>query len=266
MKNIFVLFCIFILSGCVASLPVQRSLSSTSWGYKYVSDPEPVRAGEKSQRFEVRKGDCGEGDGWSDCKTDRERSEVSVNTSIYPKTEMWFSWSIFIPHDFKSSNTVMTTVGQIHQRGVVAGLTSTAGGFPSFPPLLQFDIRENCFGATYHRLFKGISTLSDYGDYECMTKLDNVRGKWTDVVVHFNSNTENGILEIFLNGERKRSIKNAVIVVPDNFYLKYGIYRAFVSNQPQGMPTQIVYFDEVRMGKTRMDVDTQLNPALKPVD
>jgi len=267
MKNLLTLFCIFILSGCVASLPVQRSLSTTSWGYQNVSSPEPVRAGQKSQRFEVRKGDCGESDGWSDCKNDRERSEVKVKNLIYPKTDMWFSWSLFIPQDYKSANSVKTTVGQIHQSGVVrVGESSTAGGFPSFPPLLQIDIRGDCFGATYHKLTRTTNSLIDDGQYECMTTLDEIRGKWTDVVVHFNSNAENGVLEIFINGQSKRNVKNPVIFVPDDFYLKYGIYRSFVSRETNGVPDQVVYFDEVRMGKTRMDVDAQLNPALKPVD
>ena len=42
-------------------------------------DGHPVRAGDKSIRFEVRSGDCGnDPDGWSDCKTDRERHELTA--------------------------------------------------------------------------------------------------------------------------------------------------------------------------------------------
>ena len=40
------------------------------------SDGHPVRAGDKSIRFEVRPGDCGYNDGWSDCKKDRERQKI----------------------------------------------------------------------------------------------------------------------------------------------------------------------------------------------
>jgi hypothetical protein len=87
------------------------------------------------------------------------------------------------------------------------------------------------------------------------------------VVVHFRPTKENGILEIYINGKLERTIDNPMIIRPDNFYLKYGIYRSFVTREhPNVMPTQIVYFDEVRMGKTRMEVDAQLNPELKPVD
>ena len=268
MKNLLTLFCIFILSGCVASLPVERSLNTTSWGYKLVSSPEPVRAGVKSQRFEVRKGDCGEDDGWSDCKNDRERSEVTTKQSIYPESEMWFSWSFFIPQDYKPSDKVTTTIGQIHQRGVVLpGQSSTARGMASFPPLLQFDTVGNIFGTTYHKLSRNSTTVADWGEFEPITNVTKLRGKWTDVVVHFKPTTEDGILEIFINGKLERVVNNPMLVKPDNFYLKYGIYRSFVSKEKEvGVPTQVVYFDEVRMGKTRMEVDAQLNPELKPVD
>ena len=40
-------------------------------------DGHPVRAGKKSIRFEVRPGDCGYDDSWSDCEKDRERHELS---------------------------------------------------------------------------------------------------------------------------------------------------------------------------------------------
>ena len=43
------------------------------------SDGHPVRAGEKSIRFELRAGDCGKDKdgGWNDCKKNRERHELS---------------------------------------------------------------------------------------------------------------------------------------------------------------------------------------------
>ena len=257
---------ILALTGC-GGLAVERSLNTKSWGYKKVLSPEPVRAGEKSQRFEVRKGDCSDDSGWNDCNMDRERSEIKVLNNFYPESDMWFSWSFYLPEDYKSAERVTTTIGQIHQRGVVGGLTSTAQGMPSFPPVLQFRTIGNSFGATYHRLIRNESTLVDKGEFEKITTVDALRGKWTDVVVHFRPTKENGILEIYINGKLERTIENSMLIRPDNFYLKYGIYRSFVSKEhPNIMPTQIVYFDEVRMGKSRMDVDAQLNPQLKPVD
>lgn len=54
----------------------HRSLNDKKHGYAISSDV--ARAGRKSQRFEVRAGDCGEDPGWSDCANNRERSEISI--------------------------------------------------------------------------------------------------------------------------------------------------------------------------------------------
>ena len=40
-------------------------------------DGHPVRAGEKSIRFEVRPGDCGYNEDWNDWDYDRERDDLS---------------------------------------------------------------------------------------------------------------------------------------------------------------------------------------------
>ena len=58
----------------------ERSLpdGAKKHGYRLVSTPDhPVRYGTKSERFEVRPGDCSRRlSGWDDCKNDRERSEL----------------------------------------------------------------------------------------------------------------------------------------------------------------------------------------------
>ena len=255
---------ILALTGC-GGLAVERSLNTKTWGYKKVLSPEPVRAGDKSQRFEVRKGDCSDDPGWNDCDNDRERSEIKVLNNFYPESDIWFSWSFYIPEDYKSAERVTTTIGQIHQRSSVRA--RDIGGTITAPPLLQIRTIGNSFGTTYHRFSGNLPTLVTKGEFEEITTVDALRGKWTDVVVHFRPTKENGILEIYINGKLERTIDNPMIIRPDNFYLKYGIYRSFVTREhPNVMPTQIVYFDEVRMGKTRMEVDAQLNPELKPVD
>ena len=78
-------------------------------------DGHPVRAGEKSIRFEVRPGDCGkDADGkWNDCKKDRERHELSGKPMS--NGTWWYTWSIYIPKDhiFISPSTLI--IGQFHQ-------------------------------------------------------------------------------------------------------------------------------------------------------
>jgi len=69
---------IVFLTGCnVDRLPGSRSLNDTPHGYQIVN--APVRAGQESQRFEVRPGDCGKSKTWNDCETDRERSEIALS-------------------------------------------------------------------------------------------------------------------------------------------------------------------------------------------
>ena len=76
---------------------LTKSLSKNykKYGMQVVDkkDGHPVRAGQKSIRFEVRDGDCGKDDygGWSDCKGDRERHELSANQKgdTMSKGEYW---------------------------------------------------------------------------------------------------------------------------------------------------------------------------------
>ena len=89
------------------------------YGYQIVSkdDGHPVRAGNQSIRFEVRNGDCGRDPGsWSDCKNDRERHELSGGDSDMTKGEYWFSWSIYFPKDHKNLYPLSNAFGQFHQK------------------------------------------------------------------------------------------------------------------------------------------------------
>ena len=72
-------------------------------------------------------------------------------------------------------------------------------------------------------------------------------------------NQESGnikILQFFLNQE--------------GIYFKHGIYRNLISKYKElknrKMPTQVVFYDEVRRGKSIKKVDININPKLKPVD
>ena len=89
-------------------------------GFQIVNkeDGHPVRAGSQSIRFEVRQGDCGkDSDGsWSDCKNDRERHELSGAQSHMVKGEYWFSWSIYFPEDHKNLYPLSNAFGQFHQK------------------------------------------------------------------------------------------------------------------------------------------------------
>ena len=59
--------------------------------------------------------------------------------------------------------------------------------------------------------------------------------------------------------------------MPEEIYFKHGIYRSFISKYKERkkknkMPTQVVFYDEIRRGASIEEVDVNINPKLKPVD
>jgi len=54
--------------------------------------------------------------------------------------------------------------------------------------------------------------------------------------------------------------------LPESIFFKYGIYRSFGSKQLSNVPTQIVYYDEIRRGSSIEEVDFNINPNLKAID
>ena len=225
----------------------NRSLNDKKHGYAISSDV--ARAGKKSQRFEVRAGDCGEEIGWSDCANDRERSEIIVKKTWPYGRDVWIGFSVYLPPDFKTSSRVKTTVGQIHQKGGNRP-TGKAGGLPSKPPLMQMEMIGD-------RYLMGVrintgpkenvkTTTKDYN----LISVSQMRGRWTDVAIHLDTSDGNELLEVFVNGKLKGSIRDWINFRPEEYFLKYGIYRSFVSKHGGPMPTQILYIDEVKMGNS----------------
>ncbi|NRB33168.1 MAG: heparin lyase I family protein [Rhodobacteraceae bacterium] len=232
-------------------------MNNTKHGYQIVASP--VRAGEAAQRFEVRPGDCGRNPGWDDCANDRERSEVTVREVIQPGTVRWVAYSIYLPDDFYSSPRVTTSLGQIHQRG---GPSCSAGGLPSFPPLLQIDAKGNRVQACLHVLTGPADNVRDVCRDLPLTSVAAMRGRWTDVMIHLDAR-ERGVLEIYLNEARKARSQDFIRFVPQDYYVKYGSYRSFVSRHGGPMPTQVAVYDEVRLGPDRSSVELSGD---RPVD
>ena len=58
--------------------------------------------GEKSIRFEVNHGECGQEPKHSDCETDRERAELYFSKKPWKK-ETWYRFFIYLPQDYNST-------------------------------------------------------------------------------------------------------------------------------------------------------------------
>ena len=80
-------------------------------------------------------------------------------------------------------------------------------------------------------------------------------------------------MDVWLNGTKVHVInKSPINFMPESTYFKYGIYRSFISRYQKEigegakLPTQIVYYDEIRRGNSINEVDFNINPDLTPVD
>jgi hypothetical protein len=212
------------------------------YGYKIVNkkDGHPVRAGEKSIRFEVRNGDCGEDPGkWSDCKNDRQRHELSGDRF---RGKAWYAYSIYLPNDFKTVYPVKSAMAQFHQKG-------------SWPTLM-FQFTDMGYYADRQL---GYQTQE-------MKKLLDVKdmiGKWNDILIHINSTSkDSGFYKIWVNGNLKYEYNGTITGGKEN-YFKFGIYQTKVSVWPMyhpdtPYPTQVVYYDEIRAGKSKKAVKKYL--------
>lgn len=225
-------------------LTVARSLSTTPYGYQVVQNPEPTRSGLYSQRFELRAGDCAVQPEWNDCTTDRSRTEVIVEQNMLNGVEYWFAFSLYLPDDFQTSSTLKSTIGQIKPRG---GPSGTYANLPSIPSLFQLYVLGDEYNFCWQELIDPTTASTKCTDIK-MGKISEMKGKWTDVALHFSTSQTTGFAHVYVNGQLKGSVNKPVVTYPaTNFFVKYGIYNSIVSKNNGPMPTQIVYFDEVKI-------------------
>lgn len=217
------------------------------WGFQIVNakDGHPVRAGEQSIRFEVRPGDCSKNSvGHDDCLTDRERHEL-VQTGRKQKEgdEWWYAWSIFVPHDMPNVFPTKVTFGQFHQNpNVIWMFRNKDGGY--------FVNRQNTLGRGY--------------GFDRILEDRTLRGRWNDIVAHVRWTHKNeGLFRVWVNEKMAYDYRGPTLGKDKIAYFKFGIYRTFVSRYMadrgvDAVPTQVIYYDEVRRGKTRQEVTAGL--------
>ena len=243
------------------------SMPKKDYSHKYIKDSSNARAGKAYQRFELRDGDCfySKGSSWNDCKSDRERFEFSSKPRQKPKGKQCYGYSIKLDKDFQDVAPTNTDLGQVHQIG---GPKGKAGGFKSFPPLIQIGAENNKLLFGWHMLTGDKNNIKDVKIKKTLVEIHKIRGKWTDI--SFCLDYKNKKMDAWVNGEKKVQIlKSPINFEPKSTYFKFGIYRSFVSRYKKikgKIPTQVVFYDEVRRGISIEDVDININPKLKPVD
>jgi hypothetical protein len=244
-------------------------MSHHDHNFQYIKDKKKARAGKYYQRFELRDGDCfGDDDGgWSDCDTDRERVEFSTRPRQPITKNQCYGYSLMLSKDFIDIHPTSTTLGQVHQHG---GPTGLAEGLASFPPLIQIDARYGYLFFNWHELSGSATNVKDESRYHKLKPLKDMKGVWTDI--SFCLDFKNNRIDAWVDGIKKVEIlKSPIFFKPEAIYFKHGIYRSFISkykklNNVKKMPTQIVFYDEIRRGNSIKKVDININPKLKPVD
>jgi len=241
-------------------------MGHNDYNFKYIKDKNKARAGKYFQRFEVRDGDCFGDDSWNDCENDRERVEFSAEPGQLPKKNQCYGYSLMLSKDFIDTYPTSASLGQVHQKG---GPTGTAEGLASFPPLVQIDAHGGYLYFNWHELSGSATNVIDRSQHHILKRLKDMKEVWTDI--SFCLDFENKRMDAWVDGIKTVEIlKSPIFFKPKSIYFKHGIYRSFISKyknfKKSKMPTQIVFYDEIRRGTSIEKVDININPKLKPVD
>lgn len=266
-----------------------------SYGMQLVNiqDGHPVRSGKESIRFEVRSGDCesdNDDSNWNDCENDRERHELSAGKKIdsMTKGEFWFSWSIYFPQDHINLYPLSNNYGQFHQKGgpPVFMFKENNTGYTLIRTIGDYDYDEKKLiskrkmpGQWFDILINARWSKKDNGFFKVWVN-DKIKYDYTgptmtgksvyqkigiyrtgisryinykNLEVIDDCLAENGTNQdfiIYLNLQKKKIRHNDSV----NLYNKCKNFY-----KPIKIPTTIVYFDEVRKGKSKASVNKNLN-------
>ena len=234
-----------------------------SHNFQFVNDSTKSRRGSQYQGFELRDGDCGSYIDWDDCANDRERVEFTAEPFLPPKGKQCIAFSIMLDENFTLGSFNQTALAQIQQRG---GPTGFMEGYESRPGVLMFHAQDGYYDFDWLYLHGSRTDIKQTDLKFRLLSLDEMKGKWTDISFCLDFAKNN--MSLWVNGKRKFNINQppAGLHLPESIYFKYGIYRSFGSKQLSSVPTQIVYYDEIRRGSSIEEVDFNINPNLKVID
>lgn len=218
-----------LLAACAASGDGIRTTEHTTsspkpWAYDRAST-EHVLAGETSERFELRHGDCGgipDAGGWEDCGNDRQRTERVSDWSR--STALYYAFSVYLPEDFADISPANQSLAQVkvkNWRHPVWMLEVKDGA-------LKFEM--NAVGRRCPGLFP----------------LEEMHGRWTRIVIYANygamsegsDGPDGDFAAIWINGARKpchalhgsltdRNVRRELADKGSSF--RYGLYHSYVS-------------------------------------
>lgn len=217
----------------------HRSLNTTLHGYSVVEDPTGSAPTLCVERFEVRHGDCGRDENWSDCDSHRERSELSEQGDRQKSgSTHWYTWSLYLDGGYPTISPAKVAFGQFHQVGA--------------KPAWMF--QQNPCGYVLDRQVCGETQ-------QCFPLIDakDLRGRWHRIVVQAHwSKTKCGFFRVWVN-DTKRVCYSGATMTAEIVYFKYGLYRSFLDRFAKAhpgtdTPTQTVLYANVRRARRRSEL------------
>ncbi len=223
--------------------PLESGWGTQSPGknYSIQSVSELRRAGETSLRFELRKGEH-----YSDLfgKTSF-RSEVNARDFPPLGSVRWYALSILVPDDFPSEDNRLV-LAQWH------GADKKYLGEVSRSPVMAFRYSNGSFFITMSHSADWI--VRDAKAVVLRTVFETAqfpRNTWNDFIIQARwSYKSDGLVNVWWNG-RQVVRYSGPVGYDDDFgpYFKFGLYR------DDSGKTYVVYFNHVKIGDRREDVD-----------
>ena len=285
-NGLFSALALAVLSACTPTSQdglsgVVVSSSAIRTPYSMTISTEQSRVGDTSQRFEVRHGDCYD---W-DCRSDRRRVEYqqpNEASNRYVGRTVWYGWSVYLPADFRDLTPTNTTIGQVQMhewRGPQWHFNIRDGG-------LLFGINDeptDCRATLLANMRGRWTDIVVMAHYATESTGDETIGVW------INGRKACTWRQPLLTEEMLRTSPTNAL------RFKYGIYNSYISRWLQRnatrdvnptefrdvhadsgrvirsitatpyaydwgveLPTQVVFYDEVRVGFSREEVDLRL--------
>lgn len=215
----------------------NNSLNNTRpYAYKISKDLTAQAPTKDIEVFELRHGDCFKDKTWNDCTNDRERIELKQKKSSFIDYQThWYGWSFYIPESYQDVSAVKLSIAQFYDEG-------------ADEPAWMFQLNEN-----------GLYIDNQYnktGLVKLLVKKSELIKKWHTIQLEvISSKKSDGKLNIWVNGTEVFTY-NGPTFKSNEFYFKYGLYRSFLSRwkKPTKIPTQVIYFSNVKMGEKQKDL------------
>ncbi len=243
----------------------HKTRLTPDYAFKIVnkSKGHPVRSGEQSIRFELRRGDCGKSPGgYDDCTIWNKNNGMSserheLGSENFFKGTLWHTYSIFLkdPFPIKGHGYEHISLGQMH-------------GFPNSNPSFKWDVDEETYqirrrtACHLKEFLKKTGSAKSGGDsfkcsigmagnhFENLISKKDLIGRWHDIILNVKWTTkQDGYFKQWINGKLVYHYKGNTSKPKGSVNrFKFGIYRGNTYDTPKES-THIVYYDEIHLAK-----------------